>query len=120
HLPIADDVMSVEVVELEQKAVAVEGAGRGEIDRAERRLPLVVEKDDEIAGFPVEPFGLAGTRPASPRIKKMLLQGDVPEILGQDEPQERIGCEDAGNRGADRREHPVVAEQGSAGLQGLR
>src|SRR6266571_2161526 len=120
HFPIADDVMSVEVVQLEQKAVAVEGAGRGEIGRAECRLPLVVEKDDEIAGFPVEALGLAGTPPAPPRIKKMLSQGDVPEILRQDEPLERIGSEDAGNRGADRREHPVVAEQGSAGFQGLR
>src|SRR5467141_1658036 len=113
HLSLADDVVAVEVIELEQEAIAVECACRGEIVRSERGLPLSVEEDDEVAGLAVEPFGLAGTPPTRPRIEKLLLQGDVSEVLRQHEPKGWVGSEYAWNGCSNRREHPVVAEQGS-------
>src|SRR6266581_3028773 len=119
HLSLADDVVAVEVIELEQEAVAVERACRGEIVRSERGLPLSVEEDDEVAGLAVEPFGLSGTPPTPPRIEKMLLQGDVPEVLRQHQPKGWVGSEYARNGCSNRRKHPVIAEQGSGRVQGL-
>ena len=110
HLPVTHDEMSVEVIELEQEAVAVEGRARGEVIRPQGCRSALVKQDDQVAGLPVK--WAARPPPASPLIKKMLLESEVPEVLHQDQAMGQIGVQDARHGRPDRFQDPVIAEQG--------
>src|SRR6185295_684534 len=117
--PVSENEVPVKMIELEQETLAVESAGGGKISGLECFRPLPVQQDDEIAGLPVHPGGFGG-EPAGPCARKVLLEGDVPQVLHQDQAVGRIGSENVRNGSAYRFQDAMVAEQGCAPRERLR
>ena len=110
QLPVTEYEVGVEMFELEQEPVAVEGAGGGKIARRQGGRSLSVKQDDQVAGLAVEKNRL----PAPPRFaqgEKMPLEREVTEVLHENQALPGIRIEDAWDGCTDRFEDPVVAEQ---------